>query len=551
MTAAVLVPGSASGSVPSGETARGVVYEDRNDNGRRDAGEPGIPDVAVSNGLDVVTTDDDGRYALPVDDETIIFVSKPAGYMVPVDDDQLPQFYYRHYPNGTPHELRYGGIEPTGPLPESVDFALVPQEEEPDVFDAVVFADTQTTTSGELAQLQEDIVDELVGTDAAFGLTVGDVVNDPLNLYAEHNSIMSEIGVPWWNIPGNHDMDYDAPTDEHATDTFKSVFGPTNYSFTYGDVHVIGLDNVEHLGPDEGYRGHFSDEQLQWVENDLALVPEDKLVVIATHIPLRTGATDSPAVNTGNLDQLLALLQGREHVYSFAGHDTSNSWHSWFGPEDGWQGDEPFHHQVLAEARGGGWSTGPIDERGVHAADMADGNPNGYYTMSFDGPDYTSRYQPASLPADFQLRLSFSGGRGDVMHVPGGPSGSGDFAEPVQYHPRDWDAEHGPTPTVTANVFDGGSRHTVEMSIDGRPFAPMQLSEPAMDPYVTALHEMYQGTDEQPVAPEPSSHLWTAALPNNVRPGDHTVTVRSTDPYGHATERTTEFEVVTGRPPAR
>ena len=48
---------------PAGaDTARGTVFEDRNGNGRLDAGEPGIEGVRVSDGLDVVTTDADGQY---------------------------------------------------------------------------------------------------------------------------------------------------------------------------------------------------------------------------------------------------------------------------------------------------------------------------------------------------------------------------------------------------------------------------------------------------------------------------------------------------------
>lgn len=548
LAAGVVLPTAmVTGATAAGEFAAGTVYHDRNGNSVRDAGEAGIAGVPVSNGLDVVTTDEDGSYRLPVDDETILFVSKPAGWMVPVNEVQLPQFYYTHYPAGTPHDLKYGGIAPTGELPESVDFALV-KHDDTDAFDALVFADPQTRNADEVDDMRQDVIAELVGSDATFGLTVGDVVNDPLDLFPVHNAAVAEIGVPWWNLPGNHDMDYDAPTDEHATDTYKSVFGPTNYSFDYGQVHVVAMDNVEYRGPGKGYRGNLTAEQLQWLANDLALVPQDKLVVIATHIPLKTDATASAGVNTANLEGLFEVLGDREHVYSFSGHDTSNSWQMYLGPEDGWTGTEPFHHQVLAEVRGGGWTTGPVDERGVSAADMADGNPNGYYTMSFDGTSYTPRYKPASLPADFQMRLSFSGGEADQVILPGGPSGSGDPAEPAQYHPRDWDEDRWPTPTVTANVFDGGELHEVEVSVDGRPFETMAQSTPVNDPYISALRELLRDTPEQPARPEPSSHLWTAPLPNNIGPGTHSVTVRSTDPYGQVSESTATFEVVAGKP---
>ncbi len=106
-------------------TATGVVFEDRSGAGQRQPGDPGIAGVLVSNGRDVTRTDREGRYALPVDDETIIFVIKPTGYAVPVERGiMLPRFYYIHQPDGTPAHLnlRHRGIEPSGPLPDSIDF---------------------------------------------------------------------------------------------------------------------------------------------------------------------------------------------------------------------------------------------------------------------------------------------------------------------------------------------------------------------------------------------------------------------------------------------
>src|SRR5258708_38856910 len=105
-------------------TARGGFFEGRSGSSRRKPGDRGIAGVLVSNGRDVVKTDGNGRYALPVDDETIIFVIKPSGYAVPVERGvMLPRFYYIHQPKGTPAHLglRYRGIEPTGPLPGAID----------------------------------------------------------------------------------------------------------------------------------------------------------------------------------------------------------------------------------------------------------------------------------------------------------------------------------------------------------------------------------------------------------------------------------------------
>ncbi|PZQ21704.1 MAG: calcineurin phosphoesterase, partial [Stenotrophomonas acidaminiphila] len=60
----------------------GFVFEDRNGNGVRDAGDPGIPGIKVSDGVQLVSTGADGGYDVPYEDGRTLFVVKPAGYDV-------------------------------------------------------------------------------------------------------------------------------------------------------------------------------------------------------------------------------------------------------------------------------------------------------------------------------------------------------------------------------------------------------------------------------------------------------------------------------------
>ena len=53
-----------------------------------------------------MSTGKGGRYELPIDDDDIIFVIKPRGYMTPVDALNLPRFYYIHKPAGSPGSCR-------------------------------------------------------------------------------------------------------------------------------------------------------------------------------------------------------------------------------------------------------------------------------------------------------------------------------------------------------------------------------------------------------------------------------------------------------------
>src|SRR3546814_15518100 len=72
----------------------GTVFEDGNGNGVRDAGEAGIAGVAVSDGRQVVRTDAQGRYALPILAGQAIFVLQPVGWTAPGGAGWPPAFWF-------------------------------------------------------------------------------------------------------------------------------------------------------------------------------------------------------------------------------------------------------------------------------------------------------------------------------------------------------------------------------------------------------------------------------------------------------------------------
>jgi N terminal of Calcineurin-like phosphoesterase len=266
---------------------RGAVFESRSGARERQAGDPGIGGVLVSNGREVVRTGPDGRYSLPIEDGTTVFVIKPSDYAVPLDEEtRLPRFSYIHQPAGTPSglDLLYPGLAPTGPLPDSVDFALI-RTKEPRRFDAVLFADPQPESHAEIDFIRDDVVSALTGVEAAFGITAGDIMFDDLSLYGRYNRIIGQIGLPWWNIGGNHDLNFEAPSARYSRETYKRVFGANYYAFEYGDVLFLMLDNVDYLGADPAkprragkYRGFFGERQLDFVANVLKETETTRLV---------------------------------------------------------------------------------------------------------------------------------------------------------------------------------------------------------------------------------------------------------------------------------
>lgn len=500
------------------QEVQGVVFEDANRNARLDGNEKGIPGILVSNQLEVVRTDNDGRYRLPVhDDETVFFTIKPAGYAVPLNKQNLPQFYYIHQPNGSP-ELEYAGVAPTGKLSESLDFPLY-KTTSTDTFETIVFADPQPRDDQEIDYIRDDVISELVGSKAAFGVTLGDIMYDDLSLFERYNNIVARIEIPFYNVPGNHDMNYDVPDDRHSLETFKRHFGPPYYAFEYGQVSFIMLDTVEWLGDadttDTGnYRGKLGEKQLKWIGNYLQFVPEQRLLVFGMHLPFYFSADAGQHVNVSDRDKLFELLKNREHLLAIAGHLHIIE-HNDLKPEQSWHG-ESFFPQILCTAVSGSWWSGPKDERGIPTTDQRDGAPNGYHLFRFEGNQYSQKFKAATRDENYQIRISSPQGTISQTQL-----------DSVQ---------------IVANVFNGNNRTQVEYELDDA--APVQMRHTSIkDPFMVQLHAHYNDTYPSWLQPQPSPHIWTAPIPHTLDVGVHKLVVTVADEFGKRYTQARIFEV--------
>lgn len=530
--AAVTLCAALAAASTAAETARGTIFEDRDADGVRDPGEPGIAGVLVSNGREVVVTDDAGDYRIELEAPAVLFLTKPAGYGTPVNEYQLPQFYYLHQPEGSPEGLRYAGVPPTGPLPERIDFPLLPIDE-PERYEALLITDPQPMTDAELDYVRDSFVAEAIGTEARFGMTMGDILFDDLSHFPRYNALISRIGIPWYNVPGNHDMNYTATSDAGALETFKRWYGPPYYSFDVGLVHYVVLDNIEYEGAAAetesyrragAYRARITEPQLEWLENDLARVPEDRLVFLAMHSPLETVASpDSPSANTSNRRELFRILRGRDHLYSVAGHTHTNE-HHYFDEDDGFPGPGEFHHHVLSAVSGSWWS-GPLDADGIPSSVQRDGSPKGYHVLTIDGTELSIRYKALGRPADYQMRILF-----DADHHLRSPDTLRDF-RPGELLDGRLSVDAVPSADLLVNLFDGGPRSRVTAVIGDR--APLALERVlAKDPFVERLFARHADKRRSWVQAVTSGHLFRAGLPEDLGPGTYAVTVRSEDEFG-------------------
>jgi hypothetical protein len=498
-----------SASAP--QYAVGVVYNDTNKNQTLDPGENGIKNIAVSNGQDIVQTDNQGKYRIPIEENMLIFVIKPTGWTTPFNAENRPQFYYIYKPNGSPQQ-KFPGTLPTGPLPKSIDFPLYPQQE-PNRFKVLYFADTQVRNQQEINYMAHDVVEELIGTDAVFGITLGDNTYNDLSNYPSLNRTIALIGIPFYFGIGNHDSNFDAPDEKYANETFENTYGPAYYSFNYGKVHFILLDDIYWPSTHSTYYGYnagLSEHELTFIRNDLTLVPKDRLVVLSMHIPI----TELP-----ERTEIFKLLADHPNGFAIAGHEHRLS-HKFFGAADGWKGNKPYHLFVNGAVCGSWWSSRP-DELGIPNAIGGDGSPNGYAFVTFTGNKYEIEYKGARKPASYQINI---------------------------FAPDEISLEQATATEVIVNIFAGSEKSKVEYKLGEKgSWLPMVKTE-MKDPYFLQLkkdeNDAYPASWRKLANPFDSHHIWKANLPAAIEKGTQLITVRTTDMFGHTY---TGYRVITIR----
>ena len=437
------------------------------------AGRP-LRRVAVTDGLTVVETDAEGRYELTgVAEQPFVYVTIPAGHEIPRNAAGTARFY---------EPLRFDARGEA-----SASFELTPLRRDDREHAMLLLADPQTQNRTDTALLHAQTVPDVretvrtLGDLSVFGVACGDIMYDDLSLYPEWERAVTGMGVPFFQVVGNHDLDFKARTDEGTTATFERHFGPRYYSFERGVVHYVVLDDV--LWHGTGYVGYLDQAQLHWLQQDLARVERGRPVVVLLHIPAvstlsaRRGVAPSTGESLNNRDALDRLLEGHRAI-TVAGHTHEHEVN----------GSDRLLH-VVTGAVCGGWWTGPI---------CYDGTPNGYGVFEVKGEEVRWRYKATGRDANHQLRAY---ARGADLKAP----------DEIVTNVWGWD------PTWTVVWYEDGARRGA------------MARRPGLDPLSVELHA---GPDKPErrrwVDPIPTRHLFYAP----VSPGTRDVRVEVVDRFG-------------------
>ncbi len=501
----------------------GIVFEDRDGDGRRDGVEPGLAHVAVSNGRDVIRSGADGRYHLQPRDGAAVFIIKPAGHVLAPRGDGLPD-YWR-----TPGEGA------------ACDFALRRENLPPlrkEGLRVLVFGDPQPKSRVDVGHYARGIVDAVIdeasatardfrvawpGRAADLGLTLGDVVDDDLSLYPGIKRETARLQVPWLHAPGNHDINQASDDDARSLAGFHEAFGPDSFAWEEPEASFVVLDDVIwQPASSPKYIGGLREDQFAFLEAYLRGARKDRLLVLSMHIPLfEPGGKDT--FRDADRTRLFALLRGFPQVLLLTAHNHAQQ-HVFHGAADGWQGARPLHEYNVGATCGAFWS-GVKDVAGVPISTMADGTPKGWARLQIqtDGR-YALSYHPSNDPVR-------------AMHL---------------HAPKALRRGAYPAWGVYANVYMGMDDTRVEFRVDGSEWMPMKrvlqpdpalLAENMRDDEAGAL----RGYDRSPEA-EPSQHLWRGALPTKLAAGEHAVEVRAFDRWRGEVRAKTSYRLIEAEP---
>ena len=422
----------------------------------RDSSGKGISGVAVSDGFNVTTTNADGFYSMIASQDTwYIYLSVPSEYEVPTNEYGQPCFYQRFSQDkGT------------------YDFVLKPLNSGKEgKFALFVLTDLHVSTSFRRARFREETIasirrhlsNEVPKELPCYGFTLGDLVSNSStnNTGSERVNVRDllskeSVGFPVFQVMGNHDNTYcDKNNPIYADDTsstfdlkaqreHEDMFGPVNYSFNRGDVHIIGMRNIIYTANDgnSSYEVGFTDAQWEWLKQDLALVPKDKMVVLGCHIKLH-GETQN------HISDVTALLGEYKEAHIFTGHSHIQRKYPTSGSTK-----KVFEHNLAAVA-GASW----------YCKMCEDGCPIGYNVFVGEGATFSDWYymsfNKGTDTRPQQMRLY----RGDALTGAEAPSAPGTTDNPsgVKGYYKFNFSEN----TILANVYNADSAWTMKVYEDG------------------------------------------------------------------------------------
>ncbi|OJU40550.1 MAG: TonB-dependent receptor [Bacteroidales bacterium 45-6] len=406
-----------------GMTVKGVVVDDSN--------KP-VAGVVVNDGENFTATDASGIYYLPSNLARCKYVriSIPADYEI---EKNVVSSFYSKLSNKEDVNRR--------------DFKLKKRKSNSNEFVFLAISDPQVKSKAHLARLDSETIADLKQTirenrtKNIYAITLGDNVFDEMELFEPYRAMLSSLSVPVFSVIGNHDFDLryndlhntKDSSGNYAEEIYESYFGPADYSFNIGNIHVVAMKNIDYFAGKK-YTERFTPEQFEWLKKDLSYVKPGTTVFLNVHAPTSNKSSEGSG-NSKNTPELLDILKGYK-VHIFSGHTHF------------YENEEPvagiYDHNIGAAC--GAWWAGSVNRCGA---------PNGYLVVNVKGDDVKWHYKSTGKDNSYQFRI----------YKPG------EFATQADY--------------LVANIWDWDSSYQVKWYEDGKLRGTMEQFDDEDQDFIT------------------------------------------------------------------
>jgi hypothetical protein len=272
---------------PPASNIAGTVFLDADGDGVKGTTETGIANIVVSNGVTATTTGATGSYTLSKEGN-FVFVTVPNTHAA------------------------------SGPWYRSVsgsqfDFGLkAAPEKSGDDFTFIHMTDIHLDAAN-LVTLNK-AVEEFKTISPAFVVSSGDLVNKgdaPTSItiseaqatewFGAYKTAVSGLSMPVYNVMGNHDaanIPCEGATGATAgcsKNVYRNTFGPTYYSFDWGQFHCVVLDPNGVAGGLESFS--ITGSEWTWLQADLGYRAKSSPLLVFCHEPTSGWKTQAAVLN--------------------------------------------------------------------------------------------------------------------------------------------------------------------------------------------------------------------------------------------------------------
>lgn len=473
-------------------TLLGVVINESN--------EP-VKGVVVTDGFSTSVTDDNGVYQIERHKKAkFVYYSTPSNYAIMVDEDNYPSFF-------KPLASKDKIIQ--------VDFTLGKEIVVENEFTLFCVADPQCKTSSNISRYINETIKDINQTipkyKNTYAVTLGDIIFDTPELWNDMKASMANQSVPFFQTIGNHDHLETAENDDKAAENFQALFGPLDYSFNRGNVHIVTMDNVIYTGKQQ-YTGGFTDNQWKWLQEDLSHVPNDHMIILNCHMPFRNGGQNNHQTYYKETLDLLGKF-AEAHIMVGHTHYQQNYLHT--------ANTKTIYEHIHGAACGAWWNS----------TICADGAPNGYaiYEIKDNGMKNWI-YKATDYECDMQIRAydaaQYFGPKGQYTYQ---------FSANMNLSDEGW---------IVANIWNADANWKVELFQNGAKVSDM-TKRSTRDYWATYFHLEELGKKAGSNFDKSLDHFFVGRLSGNVN--DANFEIVATDNFGNkftTSELKTDFSKI-------